>query len=313
MRQEGADSRAEHEKNGRPAPVVADPIQQKVKTYTLGGSLGMVMLVVGLAMAFNAGVWYLLGPQKALEFLGGYLIEFSLSIDNLFVFIMIFTAFGLSEHAQHRTLNYGIIGAIVMRFIFIFFGLKIIERFEWVLSVFGVLLIVSGLKMFAKRKEGKDPSDSKVIRALRKCIRMTPDYVGDKFFVKLEGKVHATPLFAVLVLVECSDVMFAIDSVPAIFSITTDLLIVYTSNVFAILGLRQLYFVLRHLYDRFRYIKYGVAVILVFVGVKLCVLFFDKHIPTEISIGFIAGALALSVIVSLIISGIKNRKEKKNV
>ena len=271
-------------------------------------SLKWVIFWIVLAMLFCLGIWYFLGYQKALEFLGGYLIELSLSVDNLFVFITIFMSYGIREHAQHRVLGYGIAGAIILRFIFIFFGVKIVSLFEWVLYIFGAILIFNGIKMF-KKEEEKDPHDSRIIRLVAKVLPMTKEFSGEKFMVKEGGKRLFTPLFAVLCLIEGSDILFAIDSVPAVFSVSTDLLIVYTSNIFAILGLRQLYFVLEHLHERFQYVKYGVAVILMFTGVKLAGLMFGLHISIPISIGVILTVLVVSIIASAIVS---KKKENAN-
>ena len=277
-------------------------------------SLKWVFFWMGMAIAFNLGIWNFMGQQKALEFLGGYLIELSLSVDNLFVFITIFMSYGIKERAQHRVLGYGIAGAIVLRFLFIFFGVKIVAMFEWVLYIFGAVLIINGVKMFKKEKE-KDPHDSPIAKVIAKVLPMTTTFSGDKFMVTENGKRLFTPLFAVLCLIECSDILFAIDSVPAVFSVSTDLFIVYTSNIFAILGLRQLYFVLEHLHERFAYVKYGVAIILVFTGVKLAGLMFGLHISIPISIGIIVGVLIVSILVSILVSGGRkrdNEKGKKN-
>ncbi len=265
-------------------------------------SVKWLIFWVALAMAFNAGIYYFYGQEKAIEFLGGYLIEFSLSIDNVFVFLMIFMSFGITEHAQHRVLGWGIMGAIVLRFFFVFFGVAVVNKFEWVLYVFGVLLIFSGSKMFRKEDEDKDPHDSKVLRAISKLIPMTTYFVDDDFFTKENGKRIATPLLGVLILIESSDIMFAIDSVPAVLSVSRDLLIVYSSNIFAILGLRQLYFVIEHVQERFAYVKYGVAVILIFTGLKMLAGAIDVHISTPVSICVILVTLILSIILSVIIS-----------
>lgn len=265
-------------------------------------ALKWVLFWMTLAIIFNLGILAFMGPDKALQFLGGYLIELSLSIDNLFLFITIFTCFGIAEHARHRVLAYGIAGAVVLRFVFILLGVQIISQFEWVLYVFGIILILSGIKMLRTEEEAGNPQDSKIIKVLCKIIPVTPDFVGEKFFVRRNNVLHATPLFAVLVLIEFSDILFAIDSVPAAFSISTNLFIVYTSNIFAILGLRQLYFVLDHLQDRFQYVKYGVAIILMFTGVKLGILFFGIHIPILASIGLIVSVLVLSIVISALVS-----------
>ena len=262
-----------------------------------------------LAAGFWAGVRYFMGEQKGLEFLGGYLIELSLSMDNLFVFITIFSSFRIKEHAQHRALSYGIAGAIVLRFLFIFFGVHLVSRFEWVLWLFGGLLIVNGLKML-KEDEGKNPQDSLIVRCISKILPMTKSLHGDKFLVRgRDGRHRFTPLFAVVCLIECSEILFAMDSVPAVFSVSTDLFIVYTSNIFAILGLRQFYFVLEHLHQRFAYVKYGVSIILVFTGMKLAGLAVGWYIPTPESITVIGVVLTVSILVSLFFSGRKPARQ----
>lgn len=272
------------------------------KALNVVKSIRWLLFWISTAIIFNIGVYFFYGHEKAIEFLGGYLIEFSLSIDNVFVFLMIFMSFGISEKAQHRVLGWGIIGAIVLRFFFIFFGVAVVNKFEWVLYVFGVLLIFSGGKMFKPEKEDKDPHDSPIIKGMRKIIPMTTYFVDEKFFIKENGKRLATPLFAVLILVETSDIMFAIDSVPAVLSISRDLFIVYTSNIFAILGLRQLFFVVEHMQEKFQYVKYGVALILVFTGLKMVAGIINLHISTVISIGTIITILVGSVIMSIILS-----------
>ena len=282
---------------------------------TIWKPLKWVVLWIALAAAFGAGVWYFTSAARALEFAGGYLIELSLSVDNLFVFITIFSGFSLNEHARHRVLHYGVIGAIVLRFLFIFFGIQLVTMFQWVLYVFGGLLIFSGIRMF--REPGgneKDPHDSAVIRLMSRVLPMTTFFDGERFVTRRKGRQEAriklffTPLFGVLCLIEFSDILFAIDSVPAVFSVTTDLLIVYSSNMFAILGLRQLYFVLEHLHDRFCYVKYGVAVVLVFTGLKLLGLMFDIHLSTLLSIAIIVGVIAFSMILSMIVTGRQARR-----
>lgn len=268
---------------------------------------------IALAMCFCGGIGSFLGQQKALEFLGGYLIELSLSMDNLFVFITIFTSFRIGEKAQRRALGYGIAGAIVLRFLFIFFGVKLVTMFEWVLYIFGGVLIINGLKML-RDDEGKDPQESLIIRVLSKILPMTKQPCGDRFLIKDRyGKRLFTPLFAVVCLIECSDILFAMDSVPAVFSVSTDLLIVYTSNIFAILGLRQFYFVLEHLRQRFVYVKYGVSIILVFTGMKLAGLAIGWNIPILQSIAVIGIVLALSILISMLLSGKSGRRPVRRV
>lgn len=265
-------------------------------------SVKWLMFWVLLAMFFCGGIYYFEGQEKSLEFLGGYLIELSLSMDNLFVFITIFTSFRIREKAQHRALAYGIAGAILLRFFFIFFGVSLVSRFEWILYVFGGILILNGLKML-KDDEGKNPQDSVIIRILSRVLPMTKTLSGDRFVVRERGGRYLfTPLFAVVCLIECSDILFAMDSVPAVFSVSTDLFIVYTSNIFAILGLRQFYFVLEHLHHRFAYVKYGISIILVFTGMKLAGLAIGWYIPIPQSIGVIGTVLFLSILVSVLLS-----------
>lgn len=261
-----------------------------------------------LAVLFNVGIYFVEGPAKAMEFTGGYLIELSLSLDNLFLFITLFAAFGVKGHAQRRVLNYGIIGAIVLRLIFILAGVAVVNKFHWVLYVFGVILLISGLKMMFMKEEEPDLANSKILKILRKFVRLTDDFHGEHFMVKIDGLRYFTPLFAVVILIECTDIMFAIDSIPAVFAISTDPFIVYTSNIFAIMGLRSLFFVLASLYEKFKYLKYGIATLLMFTGVKLGILMFDIHITTPVSIGIIVLIILVSIIFSLIMA---KREEKK--
>ena len=260
-----------------------------------------VAMVVALAMVVCAGIYYVMGQQAALEFLGAYLIEFSLSIDNLFVFITVFTAFRVPVAYQHRALAWGIWTAVVLRFIFIFLGVSIVEKFTWVLYIFGFILIYSGYKMYKGEEDAdeKDVTDNMGYKFLSKFMPITKDFVGNHFIAKVDGKWHATPLLAALLVIESSDIMFAIDSVPAALSVSTNMFLVYTSNILAILGLRQLYFVLEHLQERFAYVRYGVAIILAFTGVKLAILMFHIHIPILASIAFIFSVLIGSIILSI--------------
>ena len=273
-----------------------------VSNADLKKSIKWVCIWVALAAVCNVIILLTMGKQLALEFTAGYLIELSLSVDNLFVFMSIFMGFGIRDKAQHRVLGYGIMGAVILRFVFIFFGLKLVTMFEWLLYIFGAILVINGIKMMKGNEEAKDPHDSMVIKVLSKILPMSMEFEGDRFMTKIDGKKLFTPLFAVLCLIECSDIIFAIDSVPAVFSVSTNLIVVYTSNIFAILGLRQLYFVLAHLQERFQYVKYGVGVLLMFTGVKLLGLIFDFHISTVVSIGIIFVVIATSIIVSWIIS-----------
>jgi tellurite resistance protein TerC len=266
---------------------------------------------MALALLFCAGIYLfphifpnvfpnMDGHKKALEFIGGYVIELSLSMDNLFLFLMIFGAFGIPPKYQRRVLNYGIIGAVILRLIFIVLGVTVVNMFHWILYVFGVILIISGIKMFFDKEEEKDFSESKLLKVLGKMIPISDHLEDEKFFTRRNHILYATPLLAILVLIEGSDIVFAIDSIPAIFSITTDPFIVYTSNIFAILGLRSFYFILERLHRAFRFVKYGVAVILMFTGAKLGLLFFKIEIPLVTSLLAIFGILAISVLASLI-------------
>lgn len=270
-----------------------------------------VLLWVGLALLFNAGVLVVEGHQKALEFLGGYMIELSLSVDNIFLFLILFASFGIKPEYQRRVLNYGIIGAIILRLLFIVLGITVINKIHWILYVFGVILIISGAKMMFGHEKEKDHKDSKVIKLLGKIIPVSDQLHEEKFFVKQSNKWFATPLLAILILIEFSDILFAIDSIPAIFSISTDPFIVYTSNIFAILGLRSMYFVLGALHEKFKYVKYGVALILAFTGVKLSILYFHIEIPIVASLIVIFSILALSVLLSLLVSKMEVKNVKK--
>ncbi len=272
-------------------------------------AIKFVLLWIGLAILFNVGVWVFEGQHKALEFLGGYMIELSLSVDNLFLFLILFTSFGIKPQHQRRVLNYGIFGAIVLRLIFILLGITIINKIHWILYIFGIILIISGVKMMFSGEEAGDHKDSKLLKLLSKILPVTDTLHEEKFFVKINNVLHATPLFAILVLIEFSDILFAIDSIPAIFSISTDPFIVYTSNIFAILGLRSLYFVLAAMQEKFKYVKFGVALILMFTGVKLGILFFNIEIPIIYSLLTIFTILLGSVITSILVNRYKERKK----
>lgn len=254
---------------------------------------------ISLALLFNLFVWYDLGHQKALEFFTGYLIEKSLSVDNLFVFIVIFSYFSVPAIYHHRVLYWGILGALVMRGIFIASGLILIQKFHFIIYVFGIFLIFTGIKMFFEKEKEVHPERNIFVRILKRFLPVTNQYEGEKFFVRNAGKLFATPLLIVLVVIETTDVVFAVDSIPAIFAITRDPLIVYTSNIFAILGLRALYFLLANMMDRFVYLKYGLAVVLTLVGIKMTISDFVK-IPTLYSLGAIAFVLAASITISLL-------------
>jgi tellurite resistance protein TerC len=271
-------------------------------------ALFWVLFWMCISVLFNIGVYIALGAKSALQFLGGYVIELSLSMDNLFLFLLIFEAYKIPSMYRRKVLNYGIFGAIVLRFIFTMLGVTIVNKFHWVLYIFGVLLIVSGIKMMVGHDDNPDYSNSKVISLVNKIIPVTNRLHGERFFVKQNKTFYATPLFAIVVLIEASDILFAIDSIPAIFSITTNPFIVYTSNIFAILGLRSLYFLLEKLHESFCYVKYGVALVLTFTGVKLLVLFFNIEIPLLISLLIIFSILFMSIVISVMFPQRKYRR-----
>src|SRR5262249_44035550 len=245
------------------------------------------------------GVYHHYGAQPALEFSTGYLIEKSLSVDNLFVFLVLFRTFGVAAEYQHRVLAWGILGALVMRGGMIWAGTALIERFSWIMYAFGAFLVLAGIHMMFASETGTHPEKNWVVRLLAKHLRMTKSFSGERFFVREQGLLFATPLFLVLLVVEVTDVTFAVDSIPAVFGITRDAFIVYTSNVFAILGLRTLYFLLAGVLDRLTYLKYGLAAVLVFIGAKMLA---EKwlHISVLGSLGIVLGILAVATIVSLL-------------
>lgn len=259
-------------------------------------------LWVGLALLFNIGIYIFMGSEKALSFLGGYVIEQSLSLDNLFLFLLVFEGFSIKPEYQKKVLTYGIWGAIILRFIFIVLGITVINKFHWMLYIFGLILIISGIKMFKENDKVNNIKDSKLLKFINKIIPVSDKLEGEKFFIRKNKKLYITPLFAVLLLIEGSDIIFAIDSIPAIFSITTDPFIVYTSNIFAILGLRSMYFLLYRLHEKFAYIKYGVACILIFTGIKLLALLFNIHISVVVSLVSIFTILAISLLASVFIN-----------
>ena len=254
---------------------------------------------IGLALAFAALVAYRRGAGTALQFLTGYIIEESLSVDNLFVFLLIFSYFAVPTRLQHGVLFWGVIGAMVLRLLFIMAGVALIERFEWVIYLFGAILIYSGVKMALEKETKINPDQNPVLKLFRKLMPVTPELEGSRFLVRRDGRTFATPLLLVLLVVETTDLIFAVDSIPAVLAITRDRFIVYTSNVFAILGLRSMFFALKGAMDLFHHLHYGLSAILVFVGVKMLLGHFVE-IPIGIALGVVASILALSVIASLI-------------
>ena len=273
---------------------------RKAHVVSFREAIGWTAAWITLALLFNLGVWHYAGAQKALEFTTGYLIEYSLSVDNIFVFALLFSYFAVPPKYQHRVLFWGILGALVMRATMIGAGTLLIAKFSWIIYVFGAFLILTGIKMIVKREEEIHPERNPVVRWFKKLMPVTPEYRGDKFFVRENGLRLATPLFVVLLLVEFTDLIFAVDSIPAIFAVTKDPFIVYTSNVFAILGLRSLYFALAGVMDKFHYLKIGLGVVLAFVGVKMILAHTAWKIDTLVSLGVIVIILATSVVWSLV-------------
>jgi tellurite resistance protein TerC len=255
---------------------------------------------VGLSLAFGLAVMHFSGSQRGLEFFTGYVIEKALSVDNLFLFLVIFRAFSVDEKIQHRILEWGIIGALVMRGVMIAAGAGLIERFSWVLYVFGAFLVYAGLHMLFAKKAEMHPEENRISKFARRYLRVTKEYSGSKFFVRDGGKLFATPLFIVLLIVEITDITLAVDSIPAIFGITRDPFIVYTSNVFAILGLRSMYFLLAGVLGRLRYLTAGLSFVLAFIGAKMIVEPW-VHISVEISLAVVGGILLVALAASLMV------------
>lgn len=273
-------------------------------------ALKMTVVWIAVSLVFCAGIWlfYPVEPQeKAMEFLAGYLIEKSLSMDNLFVFLMLFSFFGVQRKYQHEVLFWGIFGALVLRSVFIFAGVAMIQRFEWILALFGLFLIYTGIKMFFHQDDEQvDPSKNIFVKVFKRFFPVTDQMHEDKFFIRSEkSEVRgerwlATPLFIALLVIETTDVAFAVDSIPAVFSVSRDPFIVLTSNIFAILGLRALYFALAAITKYFTYLKYGLGIILSFVGIKMLLeVFWDIHVPTPLSLCIIFGILVLSMGLSM--------------
>lgn len=255
---------------------------------------------ITLSILFNIYIFYSRGEIAAVEYFGGYIVEMSLSLDNLFLFLMIFSSFGIQKDYQERVLLYGVIGAMILRLIFILVGVTIISKFHFVLSIFGFILLYSGFNMFFNNNKHIDFHDNFSVKILRKIMPVTNVLYDNNFFVKKNKILYATSLFVVLLIIEFSDIIFAIDSIPAIFSITTDTFIVYTSNIFAILGLRSMYYILEEMNDMFRFMKYGVGCILIFTGIKLVILLFGIEISVTNSVLFIIIILLSSILISLI-------------
>ena len=270
---------------------------------TFRESLGWIALWVSLALIFNVWIYSTQGSVKALEFFTGYIIELSLSVDNLFVFLVIFSYFKVPDQYKHRVLFWGIVGALLLRAIFIVLGFTLINYFSWINYLFGAILVYTGVKMLFHSDDAPPELEKNfIVRLWKKYFPVHEQYAGKRFFVREKGKWMATPLFIVLLVVEVTDLMFAVDSIPAVLSISSDPFIVYTSNVFAILGLRSIFFALSNAMDYFRYLKYGLSLILVFIGLKMVASRF-YHIPIEIALGIVLFILVASIVSSIIFKG----------
>jgi tellurite resistance protein TerC len=275
-------------------------LRRKSHDVKIKEALGWSAFWIGLALAFCGGIWYYAGRNRAFEFLTGYITEYSLSVDNIFVFILIFSYFKVAPAHRHKVLFWGIMGALAMRGLMILVGVELVHRFEWILFVFGAFLIFTGIKMAFHNDGDIDPGANPVVKLARRFLPLTQEYHGDHFLVVQNGKRYATPLFIVLLVIESSDLIFAVDSIPAIIGISKDSFIIYTSNVFAILGLRSLYFALAGIMDLFHYLKYALSFILTFVGAKMLIeYFFHYRIPIELSLGIIIASLVIAVLCSL--------------
>jgi tellurite resistance protein TerC len=272
---------------------------RKAHVVSLREAAAWTAVWVSLALMFNAGIWYFAGRQPALEFLTGYLVEKSLAVDNIFVIALIFSYFAVPAAYQHRVLFWGILGALVMRGAFIAAGAYMLKEWHWVIYVFGGILLVTGVKMALRKDEAIDPEHNPVVRLARRWVPLTSRYDGQKFWTMENGRRVATPLFLVLLLVEFTDLVFAIDSIPAIFAITSDPFLVYTSNVMAILGLRSMYFLLAGIVHKFVYLKFGLSLVLVFVGAKMMLIDVFK-VPTVVSLAVIATVIGGSIALSLL-------------
>ncbi|WP_435955456.1 TerC family protein [Dryocola sp. BD626] len=285
-------------------------------TMSMKQAAAWSLVWVTLSLLFNAAFWwYLTGTSgrevadtQALAFLTGYLIEKALAVDNVFVWLMLFSYFSVPAALQRRVLVYGVLGAIILRTVMIFAGSWLITQFEWLLYVFGAFLLFTGIKMALAKEDEGGIGDKPLVRWLRGHLRMTDKIEGEHFFVRKNGLLFATPLLLVLILVELSDVIFAVDSIPAIFAVTTDPFIVLTSNLFAILGLRAMYFLLAGVAERFSMLKYGLSVILVFIGVKMLIVDF-YHIPIAISLGVVGGILALTLVINAVVNARNDRRK----
>jgi tellurite resistance protein TerC len=274
---------------------------RKAHEVSLKEALAWCAVWFGLAMAFNLLVSFKLGEKEALEFFTGYIVEMCLSVDNVFVFIVVFQYFRVEARQQHRVLFWGILGAVIMRALFIFAGISLINTFHWIIYVFGAFLVYTGIKLaIPKKEDGFTPEKNPAVRLARRFLPVTPQFEGGHFFKRVDGRLHATPLFIVLIVIETTDVMFALDSIPAVIAITRNEFIVFTSNIFAILGLRSLYFAVSGVMKLFRFLNIGLAIILIFVGLKMLASHYYP-IDIRISLGIIGTVLAASVLASVLI------------
>jgi len=284
-------------------------LSKKNTNITIRKALWQTIFWVSLALAFMAYVWFEYDQKTAIEYLSAYLTEWSLSIDNIFVFILIFSYFGMKEAYYARVLLIGILMAIIFRVIFITVGIALVERFGWLLYIFGAVLVITGLKMFAaKASEEVNLSENKVYNFLRKLLPLVHDDGGGRFTVRRDGKKYYTSIFVVVVMLATTDIVFALDSIPAVFGISTHRVVIYTSNIFAVLGLRSLFFLLRGAVGKFAYLQQGIAIVLVFIGLKMLVEFFNIHVPVVISLLVILVCLVTSIVYSM---SVTSREEKE--
>ncbi|OOM77572.1 inner membrane protein alx [Clostridium puniceum] len=267
----------------------------KTKRYLLN----LVFWII-LSILFNIFIFYTKGEKAAIEYFGGYIVEMSLSLDNLFLFLMVFSSFKIREEYQERVLLYGVIGAMVLRLIFILLGVSIVSKFSLLLPIFGIVLLFSGIKIFLGENDNIKFQDNFAVKVLKRIVPVTDAFHGDNFIIRKNGIIYATPLLVALIIIEFSDIIFAIDSIPAIFSITTNTFIVYTSNIFAILGLRSMYYILQKMNNVFKFMKYGVGAILIFTGLKLVLLFWKIEISVTNSVLIISIILLSSILISCI-------------
>lgn len=282
---------------------------RKSKVITVKEALIWTCVWVSIAFLFNIFVYYYFGENKAFEFFTGYLIEKSLSVDNIFVIILIFSYFNVPPAYQHKVLFWGILGALVMRVLFILAGVELIHKFHWLIYIFGGFLVFTGIRILTQGDLKLDPEKNPVVKFVRRIFRVTETFDGDRFFTRRDNMLWATPLFVVVVMIEVTDLIFAVDSIPAIIAISDDSFIVYTSNVFAILGLRSLYFALAGIEKYFIYLKYGLSAILIFVGAKMCISDIYK-VPIEISLAFIILTLSVAVLASMAMSKENDKSPK---